>query len=201
MATVSAPSFVVIHIDANGQPGEVIGSAALKAGENKDVSVAVDAKKLTPKVYAMLHVDKGVVGVYEFPGADVPTVDASGNVVIAALTVKNADAAMKKDAGVKADVKVDVKADAVVKTETPSPAAETKTINVTAKKFAFEPASVTVKKGTKVKLSIKSIDVAHGFSLPDFNVNATLEPKKTTVVEFTADKTGTYNIFCSILSY
>lgn len=207
MATVGSPSFVVIHADANGQPGEVIGNAPLTVGANTNVVVTVDAKKVTPKVYAMLHVDKGVAGTYEFPGADVPTVDAAGNVVMAPLTITNAAAMMKKDdsavkkddAAMKKDgtaVKVEVKADATVKTETG--AMETKIITVTAKKFQFDPATITVKKGAKVTLNIKSVDVSHGFSLPDFNVNATLEPNKTATVTFTADKTGTFSFSCSI---
>jgi len=64
--------WIVIHIDADGKPGAVIGNTAVKVGENKDVKVKIDTAKATPTLHAMLHVDKGVVGIYEFPGADVP---------------------------------------------------------------------------------------------------------------------------------
>ena len=47
-------------------------------------------------------------------------------------------------------------------------------------------------------LNIKSIDVTHGFSLPDFSINSRLNPGQTTTVEFTADKTGTFTFFCSV---
>lgn len=73
-----------------------------------------------------------------------------------------------------------------------------KTIKVTAQTWAFEPSTITVSKGDKVKLVITSIDVAHGFSLPDFNVKERLEPNKTTTVEFTADKVGSFGFFCSV---
>ena len=71
-------------------------------------------------------------------------------------------------------------------------------IDMTAKQWEFEPGIVTVKEGSKVKLNIKSVDVAHGFALPDFGVSQRLEPGKTEIVEFTADKKGTYTFFCSV---
>jgi hypothetical protein len=76
LKVVSAtPGWIVIHSDNAGKPGPVIGYAAVRAGENLNVVVAVDAKKATPVLYAMLHLDAGVVGTYEFPGADVPTMN------------------------------------------------------------------------------------------------------------------------------
>ena len=67
------PGWIVIHSDNAGKPGPVVGYAAVRSGENLNVVVAIDAKKATPLLYAMLHVDEGVVGAYEFPGADKPT--------------------------------------------------------------------------------------------------------------------------------
>ena len=63
-----------------------------------------------------------------------------------------------------------------------------KEFTVTAKSWAFEPEVITVKQGDKVKLKIKSIDVTHGFALPDFDVKIDLVPNKEETVEFTADK-------------
>lgn len=74
-----------------------------------------------------------------------------------------------------------------------------KEISVTAKQWEFDPNPIIVNKGDKVKLSIKSIDVAHGFSLPDFGINAKLEPGKTEIVEFVADKSGKFTFFCSVV--
>lgn len=72
-------------------------------------------------------------------------------------------------------------------------------IDMTAKQWEFDPGTITVKEGQKVKLNIKSIDVTHGFALPDFGVSQRLEPGKTEIVEFTADKKGTYTFFCSVV--
>lgn len=71
-------------------------------------------------------------------------------------------------------------------------------IKMTARKFEFEPSSIRAKKGDKIKLLITSEDVRHGFKLPDFNINEDIEPGKTTTVEFTADKTGTFTFACSV---
>jgi plastocyanin len=78
--------WVVIHIEAGGSPGEVIGHAAVPAGESLDVVVEIDAAKATPTLIAMLHVDEGVVGTYEFPGPDAP-VRVDGEIVMQAFQV------------------------------------------------------------------------------------------------------------------
>jgi len=73
-----------------------------------------------------------------------------------------------------------------------------KEFSMIAKKWQFDPSTINVKQGDKVRLKIKSIDVTHGFSLPDFNVNENLEPEKEVVVEFIADKKGEFSFFCSV---
>jgi len=71
-------------------------------------------------------------------------------------------------------------------------------ISMKARKWEFEPSTITVKKGDKVKLLITSEDVKHGFKLTDFNINEDIEPGKTTTIEFTADKIGTFSFVCSV---
>ncbi|KKP61604.1 MAG: cytochrome c oxidase subunit II [Candidatus Roizmanbacteria bacterium GW2011_GWC2_34_23] len=73
-----------------------------------------------------------------------------------------------------------------------------KEFSIIAKKWQFDPSTINVKQGDKVRLKIKSIDVAHGFSLLDFNVNENLEPGKEITVEFVADKKGEFTFFCSV---
>ena len=67
--------FVVIHADADGSPGPVLGQTAVTAGEHTNVAVAIDSAGATSVLYAMLHEDTGEAGVYEFgtvEGADLP---------------------------------------------------------------------------------------------------------------------------------
>ena len=69
---------------------------------------------------------------------------------------------------------------------------------MTAKQWEFSPATITVNKGDSVRITINSVDVAHGFNLPDFNINQQINPGKPTMVEFIADKQGTFSFACSI---
>lgn len=71
--------------------------------------------------------------------------------------------------------------------------------SLTARQWEFQPSTITVKKDIPVKLTITSTDVAHGFALTDFNVNSRLEPGQATVVQFTPDRAGTFNFFCSVV--
>jgi uncharacterized surface protein with fasciclin (FAS1) repeats len=80
------PGWIVIHVDDNGQPGEVIGYTALSDGENTDVSVEIDTGMATETLYAMLHTDDGEEGTYEFPDAD-PPAEVDGQVVVQSFMV------------------------------------------------------------------------------------------------------------------
>ena len=73
-----------------------------------------------------------------------------------------------------------------------------KEFTMTAKRFDFTPSTITVNKGDKVKIIITSMDVTHGFSLPDFNINERLEPNQPVTIEFVADKVGTFTFGCTI---
>ena len=76
--------------------------------------------------------------------------------------------------------------------------ASEKVIHITAKKFEFTPAEITVKKGEPVAIEIKSEDVKHGFSLPDFGVRLDIKPGQTNTVRFTPDKAGQFTFTCDI---
>jgi cytochrome c oxidase subunit II len=78
------------------------------------------------------------------------------------------------------------------------PPGRIKEFSIIAKQWAFEPSTIRVDKGDMVKLSIQSVDVKHGIALPDFGINSRLDPGLTTLIEFVADKTGTFTFFCSV---
>ncbi len=71
-------------------------------------------------------------------------------------------------------------------------------INVTARQWQFTPATIRVTEGDTVILTIRSIDVAHGFGLNAFRIDQALNPGKEVVVEFKAEKKGKYPFFCTI---
>jgi uncharacterized protein YgiM (DUF1202 family) len=70
--TSASPGWMVVHADNEGKPGPVLGYAAVAEGENTDVVIPIDTDAATETVHLMLHEDGGVVGTYEFPGADAP---------------------------------------------------------------------------------------------------------------------------------
>ena len=73
-----------------------------------------------------------------------------------------------------------------------------KTFDVVAKRFAFEPATLEVQQGDRVRIVITSADGVHGIGIRKFKVN-TLIPRggKPVTVEFTASEAGTFPIVCS----
>jgi cytochrome c oxidase subunit II len=71
-------------------------------------------------------------------------------------------------------------------------------IEVTAKRFAYAPAEITLKKGEPVVLAIKSADVAHGLRFRELNLDAKIDKGDTARLSFTPDKTGDFVGHCSV---
>ncbi|MBI4098762.1 MAG: cupredoxin domain-containing protein [Candidatus Magasanikbacteria bacterium] len=74
----------------------------------------------------------------------------------------------------------------------------TKSFTITASQWAFSPNTITVKQGDLVRLRVNSIDVSHGLMIPDYDINKVLNPGETVLIEFTADKKGTFSFRCSV---
>jgi plastocyanin len=89
--------WIVIHAQADGAPGPVIGFAAIEVGNNANVAVEIDIDQATETLYAMLHLDLAATGEYEFPGDDAPVFDAGGNVVLAPFTLLEAQASIDEE--------------------------------------------------------------------------------------------------------
>jgi cytochrome c oxidase subunit 2 len=70
-------------------------------------------------------------------------------------------------------------------------------ITMTAKKYEFDPSTITVQKGQKVQIEVTALDRTHGIEIKEFGVKAKLEREKKVVVEFTADRAGEFQIKCS----
>ncbi len=78
--------FIAVHADADGSPGPVVGHAAIPEGDSSAVVITLDAPVTTGAFWPMLHLDAGIVGTYEFPGADVP-VKSGADVVMKKITL------------------------------------------------------------------------------------------------------------------
>jgi plastocyanin len=80
--------WVTVHANTpENTPGKVLGFAPVKAGENRNVRVRLDpAPRVGDQVWPMLHIDAGQVGVYEFPGPDVPVM-SGGQIVMVRIAI------------------------------------------------------------------------------------------------------------------
>lgn len=71
-------------------------------------------------------------------------------------------------------------------------------IEITARRFAYTPADITLKKGQPVVLVLKSEDVAHGMRFRELNISLKVKAHSTAEVQFTPEKTGDYVGHCSV---
>ncbi len=73
-----------------------------------------------------------------------------------------------------------------------------KRIEITAKRFSFEPGEITLKKGQPVVLVLKSADVAHGLRFRELDVAVKVTAGGTAEVQFTPQKTGDFTGHCFV---
>ncbi len=180
------PGYVVVHKDAEGRPGAVIGHSDLISGAKTNLKINVNANQSGTKVFAMLHYDDDNDGVYGFPDEDKPVV-LEGNVVVKPITV-------------------------ITEQITPQTQQQTQTITgsvTAAKEFSieaddnkFSPSSITVNKGDTVKITFKFLDSNIYFGGLDVKSPKwpTVEYKKGSAtnektVEFTSDSTFTFSSY------
>jgi cytochrome c oxidase subunit 2 len=71
-------------------------------------------------------------------------------------------------------------------------------VRVTARKFAFLPNELRLKKGVPVTLEFVSADVVMGFNAPDFNIRTDIIPGQVSRLRFVPDKAGTFVFLCDV---
>jgi cytochrome c oxidase subunit 2 len=69
-------------------------------------------------------------------------------------------------------------------------------IEITAKRFAFSPNQITIKKGETVKLRLISEDVTHGFFMRALKIDEDVEPGTPTEIILTPQTAGTFMTIC-----
>jgi len=74
-------------------------------------------------------------------------------------------------------------------------------VYMTAMRSQFTPDTIRVKQGDRVVFHVTNIetepDATHGFAVPGYNVQASLDPGEVVTVEITADKPGSYAFYCT----
>jgi cytochrome c oxidase subunit II len=71
-------------------------------------------------------------------------------------------------------------------------------VEVTAKRFAFDPNVITIKKGEPVVLVLKSADVPHGLRFRELGVEVKAPKGGTGEVHFTPDRVGDFIGHCYV---
>ena len=69
-------------------------------------------------------------------------------------------------------------------------------VEITAKRFAFSPDRITLKRGETVKLRIHSEDVIHGFFVRPLRIDEEIPAGQTTEVTVTPQTAGTFLTIC-----
>lgn len=87
----------------------------------------------------------------------------------------------------------------VTKTATPTTQSPLKTFTVLGNNFTFSTSEIRVKKGDRVKIVFQNTVGVHDWALDEFNVKTPrIQSGQSATVEFVADKTGTFEYYCSV---
>ena len=77
-----------------------------------------------------------------------------------------------------------------------------KEFTVKGSNFAFAPNSLRVAKGDRVRLTFVNENGTHDWKLDEFNAATNIiKGGNSETIEFTADKTGTFEFYCSVGSH
>lgn len=71
-------------------------------------------------------------------------------------------------------------------------------VRIQAKKFAFSPAVVHVKRGVVTRLSLVSLDRVHGFSVPGLGIRTDILPHRPTTIDIKPEVAGNFPIQCDV---
>ncbi len=72
-------------------------------------------------------------------------------------------------------------------------------INVVMKKYDIQPNVIRVKSGQPVELDVTTADVQHGLDVPDLGIKESVQPGRTTKVNFTPQKKGEFKVVCGVI--
>jgi nitrous-oxide reductase len=74
-------------------------------------------------------------------------------------------------------------------------------VYMTAKRSHFLPDVIRAEEGQKVVIHLTSVeeaqDITHGFAIPAYNKQVSLDPGETVTVEFEATRTGSFGFYCT----
>lgn len=71
-------------------------------------------------------------------------------------------------------------------------------VKITARKFAFEPSEIRLKKGEPVVLELTSLDRTHGFKIAELKLRVDVTTGAVVRVPLTPEKVGTFVFSCDV---
>ena len=71
---------------------------------------------------------------------------------------------------------------------------------ITAKDFKFDPTRIEVMQDDLVKITVRSADIAHSFTMDDYRISKRVAAGGSTTFEFRADRAGTFPFYCALTS-
>ncbi|MBL8029954.1 MAG: cupredoxin domain-containing protein [Candidatus Doudnabacteria bacterium] len=79
------------------------------------------------------------------------------------------------------------------------PSSEEKVFNIVGNNFSFSPAEIRVKRGDTVKIVFNNKVGFHDLVIDEYSVRTPqIQADKSAEIIFTADKTGTFEYYCSV---
>lgn len=83
--------------------------------------------------------------------------------------------------------------------EAESAVTEVRTIDMEAGGFYYKPNEIRAKKGEKIKIVMKSVDMMHDFVIDELGIKMPVTKSgETGSVEFTAENAGSFVFYCSV---
>jgi cytochrome c oxidase subunit 2 len=76
------------------------------------------------------------------------------------------------------------------------PLAAPRLVQISAKRWKFEPETIELQKGEPVTLALSSSDVHHGFNAPGLGLHAELLPGQVAHLQITPRETGVFPFHC-----
>lgn len=81
-----------------------------------------------------------------------------------------------------------------------TPSADEDAVEVVASRSGFRPGSLRARKGETVRLLLRTSDEEHCFAIDAFRIEKRIQPGKTTNLDLTPDKLGTFDYYCCLES-
>ncbi|MGV3520316.1 cupredoxin domain-containing protein [Luteitalea sp.] len=79
----------------------------------------------------------------------------------------------------------------------PEPAGR-RAVALTARRFAFDPEVIDVRRNDIVRVTLTSTDIAHSFTVDAYRIQKRVPPGGTVTFEFRADEVGRFPFYCSM---